>query len=138
MHFVTIAFTVCAVVLSYAALGNELAAHHPLFGAWKITDKRGTCIETYDFRSNGIAYITSGREVAEVAYNIATAPSAKGFYRWSQKIIRDNGEPDCSGNTMRVGDEFTWFIQFDAAQQTIMICNGESNAACFGPLQRQR
>ena len=91
---------------------------HPILGNWTIVSKDSACAETYRFRPNGMLLVTSGREVAEVRYDISPSPSDKGFYKWTHRILRNNNKPDCSGKLMNPGEEFTWFIQIDASNES--------------------
>ena len=130
-------FVLAAGYVPAATSASVTPPDHPLLGTWAISSKDGSCVETYRFRADGTANVTSGAEVAVIAYEIAPAPSSRGFYRWKHKIVQDNGKRDCSGKTMTIGDESVWFVQFDAGKQRMIICNAESTAACFGPLARK-
>ena len=118
--------------------GGQAAPKHPIIGAWKILSKDGKCSETYRFRSNGTMTVLSGDEITEVMYEIAAEPSSQGFYRWTHRIVSSNGKKDCSGKVTEAGQSFTWFVQFDASKQQLLVCKEESLQACFGPLRRQR
>ena len=126
------------MVMAHAALSATSFKDHPVLGTWKMSSKDGACIEIYRFHPDGTVFVTSGDEVAEVLFEISPGSSRKGFYRWTQKIAKDNGKSDCSGKSMKVGDAFTWFIQFDQSQQKMIVCKAEAIDLCFGPLQRIR
>jgi len=36
------------------------AANHPLIGMWTVKSADGKCVESYQFRANGTAVVTSG------------------------------------------------------------------------------
>ena len=114
------------------------SADHPILGEWRMTSKDGSCSETYRFRSDATVFVTSGEEIAEIQYGISSQPSAKGFYRWTHKVARNNGRKDCSGKVMKPGDAATWYIQLDSSKQALIMCREESTNACFGPLRRNR
>jgi hypothetical protein len=137
LQILTLAATILGgMVTVHTASAGPLAEDHPVLGSWKMTAKSGPCSEIYRFLPDGTVAVTSGDEVAEVASEIASAPSPKGFYRWTQTIVKDNGKKDCSGKIARVGDAFTWFIQFDPSKQMMIVCKAEATDACFGPLHR--
>ena len=127
-----------ALACSGVAAADAIPADHPLLGSWTITNKDGSCSETYRFNADGTADVTSGEEIARIAYEISSTQSAQGFYRWKHRVVEDNGRKDCSGRTTKTGDEHTWYMQFDASRKLMIICNAESTAACFGPLKRAR
>ena len=129
------------LAVANAMLGCEgptesVAADHPVIGAWKISSKDGLCVETYRFGLDNIAIITSGNEVAEVRSKLSATRDQEGFYRWDHTIVKHNGQKDCAGKVMKVGDSDTWFIQLSPAGDRLVFCQKPSTAACFGPLQR--
>ncbi len=136
------ASTLVAIVLGSIILSVARAAppanDHPVLGDWTITNKDGSCSETYRFHSDGTMFVSSGDEVAEVSYEISPSPSRKGFYRWAHKTEKDNGKNDCSGKVTKPGDGATWYIQLDQSQQLMMVCRAESTDACYGPMHRIR
>lgn len=127
-----------AGVAAMPSAGAPLAPDHPILGAWKMTSRDGTCAEIYRFRPDGTVVVTSGEEIAEIEYEISAAASPQGFYRWNQRVTKDNGKLDCSGKVTNVGESATWFIQFDATRERMIICQAESTQACFGPMRRIR
>jgi hypothetical protein len=132
------AAVVGSFIAAQPAAGAPPARDHPVLGTWKITSPDGSCSELYRFRPDGTVLVTSGEEVAEIDSRVSATASARGFYRWEQKLTRDNGKRDCSGKVMKQGDAFTWFIQFDQSLEKMIVCKAESTQACFGPLQRVR
>ena len=127
-----------SVLVTAPARGAPPARDHPILGSWEITGKDGACSEMYRFRSDGTVHVSSRDEVAEIDYDISPAPSAKGFYRWKQRISKDNGGKDCSGKVAKVGDTADWYVQFDPSRERMMVCKAESLRACFGPLRKIR
>lgn len=133
------AFT--AVVLSLALLGAPSTAAppvstHPILGIWKLTLPDGSCSEVYRFRGDGTSLVTSAEEVSESEYNIPAEPSAKGFYRLDDKVVKDNGKHDCSGAITKVGSKGTYFVQFHPSGSLFVMCQAESLDACIGPFRR--
>jgi len=119
-----------------AALAASPYADHPLVGSWRFEVPNTGCHEVYRFRADGTSVVTSGAEIAESVYEVAPKPSSKGFYAWTDTIVKDNGKEDCSGQVTSVGRKVTNYIRFDRAAQRFVVCREESLDACFGPLRR--
>ena len=96
-----------------AAPPHPTAKDHPIIGRWVISLPDGSCSETYTFRPDGTTLVTSGEEVAESVFEISAKPSASGFYKWTDKLVKDNGKKDCSGQITDVGRKTTNYIRFD-------------------------
>jgi len=131
----------CALgALSFVALDPARAASayadHPLVGTWRFEVPNTGCAEVYRFRADGTSIVTSAREIAESEFEISTKPSGKGFYAWTDTIVKDNGKEDCSGQITEVGRKTTNYIRFDRTGQQFFACRGESLEACWGPWRR--
>jgi len=130
--------------LCLAAIGSVANAdpphppktNHPILGTWIFAVPDTGCEETYYMRQDGTTLVTSGQEVAESVYQIDDEPTAKGFYKSTDRIVKDNGKPDCAGQVTKVGSEVTNFIHFHPSGNMMIICKDESLEACFGPLYR--
>lgn len=127
---------VAALLAGPAAAQAAAFTNHPIIGTWRFTLPDGSCAETYRFRADGTSLVTSGEEVAETEYRIATRPSGNGFYEWVDTIVKDNGKKDCAGQITDVGRKTTNYIRFDAAEQRFIVCRAENLETCFGPLRR--
>ncbi|WP_426190955.1 hypothetical protein [Massilia sp. DWR3-1-1] len=114
------------------------APNHPLIGVWRLSLDAGRCAETYRFRQDGSSLVTSAGEVSESAYAIGAKPSARGFYKLEDRIVRDNGKPDCSGEVMRVGARTTNYLQFHPGGDMFLMCASETLDVCIGPFERIR
>jgi hypothetical protein len=125
-----------SVPVSVAAQEAGAFANHPIVGTWRFTLPDGSCAETYRFRADGTSHVTSAEEVAESVFEISHKPSQKGFYLWTDTIVKDNGKKDCAGQITDVGRKTTNYIRFDASGQRFVVCRAESLDACFGPLYR--
>jgi hypothetical protein len=112
------------------------AANHPILGVWKLTLPDGRCAETYRFRGDGTSLVTSAHEVSESEFAIPPTPSPKGFYKLEDKIVKDNGKQDCSGEIMKVGTRATNFVRFHPSGELFLLCASESMEACIGPFER--
>ncbi len=119
-----------------SALAAPPSAAHPILGIWRLTLPDGSCSETYRFRGDGTTLVTSAEEVSESEFSIPAEPSAKGFYKLEDKIVKDNGKKDCSGAIMKVGNKATNYIQFHPSGALFLMCASESLERCIGPFER--
>ena len=130
------------VALALYALAQEvrrtaLPRGHPLIGTWGI-DVPGTgCHEAYTFHPNGTASITSGKEAGETEFELDAEPSAKGFYRWADRVVKDNGKPDCTGQVTQVGQMATNYLLVDPTGRRFLMCSAEDLSTCIGPFERE-
>lgn len=83
---------------------TPLPPNHPLVGLWRFDVPNTRCREIYELRANGTTRITSGAQAIESDFRISAGPSPKGFYEWIDKVTKDNGKPDCSGERATVGE----------------------------------
>lgn len=111
-------------------------ADHPILGIWKLSLPDLGCSETYRFRADGTTLVTSAEEVSESEYRIPAKPSAKGFYRLEDRIVKDNGKKDCAGAIMKVGTTATNFIRFHPSGALFLMCTDETMTTCIGPFER--
>lgn len=133
--------TLSALVLSLATLAAPLQAappspSHPILGIWRLTLPDGSCTEIYRFRGDGTSLVTSAAEISESEFSIPAEPSAKGFYRLDDKVVKDNGKLDCTGTVTKVGSKVTHFVQFHPSGLLFVMCAAESLDACIGPFRR--
>jgi hypothetical protein len=115
---------------------TPVSPDHPILGTWTLTPDNQTCTEIYFFRRDGTALITSAEEVAESDYEIAAAPDAEGFYRYSDRIVKDNGKKDCAGNVTLPGAGSTNYIAFHRSGGMFVMCQTASLERCLGPFRR--
>ena len=112
------------------------AANHPILGIWKLSLPDLGCSETYRFRGDGTTLVTSAEEVSESEYRIPDKPSAKGFYKLEDRIVKDNGKKDCAGEIMKVGTSVTNFVRFHPSGTLFLMCSDETMQTCIGPFER--
>jgi hypothetical protein len=131
-------FALAAVVASAVAgaVAQPPRANHPLVGTWRITVPGGSCTETYTVRRDGTTIVTSAEEVAESEYDLSDEPSEKGFYKWVDKIVKDNGKKDCSGEVMAIGHVATNYILLHPSKNQFLMCEAEDIKTCIGPFVR--
>jgi hypothetical protein len=109
---------------------------HPIIGRWSITLPDESCSETYTFRPDGTSLVTSGEEIAESVFEISPKPSPQGFYKWTDRLVKDNGKKDCTGETTEVGQVVTNFVRFHPSGVAFIMCAKESLDSCIGPFMR--
>ncbi len=126
------------VMLAPAAMAAPPAADHPILGIWKLTLPDGSCSEIYRFRADGTTLVTSAEEISQSEFNIPAKPSAKGFYKLEDRLVKDNGKKDCVGQIMKVGAKATHFVHFHPSGALFLMCAAESLDACIGPFQRMQ
>ena len=115
---------------------TPLPSRHPLVGAWRIDVPGTACHEVYDIHADGSMSVTSGEQMGESEFEIDLQPSPRGFYRWVDKIVRDNGKPDCMGEVMSVGHVAVNFIIVHRSGREFLMCGDESLDSCIGPFKR--
>jgi hypothetical protein len=119
-----------------AAPPQPTSKEHPIIGRWTITLPDGTCSETYTFRPDGTTLVTSGEEIAETVFEISAKPTSSGFYKLTDKLVKDNGKKDCSGAVTEIGQTATNYVQFHASGNIFIMCADESLNRCIGPFKR--
>jgi hypothetical protein len=128
----------CLIVSNQVACAApaEPSQHHPLLGIWKLTLPEIGCSETYRFRGDGTSLVTSAQEISESEFRIPAQPSAKGFYKLEDRIVKDNGKKDCVGQITKVGTRATNFLRFHPSGALFLMCADETMDACIGPFER--
>ena len=126
----------CLALLISPVMAAAPSASHPVLGIWKLTLPDGSCSETYRFRGDGTTLVTSAQEISESEFSVPAEPSAKGFYKLEDKVVKDNGKKDCVGTVTKVGSKMTHFLYFHPSGAAFFMCAAESLDACIGPFRR--
>jgi len=131
-----------SVLSPQAALAEDvvrtpLPPDHPLIGTWRIELESVQCHEIYDVRADGTTRAYSAEELSESEFELSLAPSAKGYYKWVDKITSDNGKPDCMGSITEVGEVATNYILLDPSGKMFLMCKEENLSTCIGPFVRE-
>ena len=129
-------FACLSLVATVSAAEAAPSASHPLLGIWILAIPQLGCSETYHFRGDGTTLVTSADEVSESEFTVAEKPSAKGFYKLDDKIVKDNGKQDCSGEIMKPGTRATNYLRFHPSGARFVMCRDETMEACIGPFER--
>jgi hypothetical protein len=134
-----------ALLLAAAALAAPPAvnaptapvrADHPMLGAWQLTRRDDGCAETYRVDRSGHTLVTSADEVAQTQFTLSDQPSAKGYYKWVDTLVKDNGKKDCWGQVTKPGKTTVRFVMMNPAKNRFIICTAEDGRRCFGPFVR--
>ena len=136
-----VAFAASLVVLAASAQDfsrTQLPANHPLVGTWRIELPDLKCFEEYDLRSDGTKLSQSGQERNESEFMLSLAPSAKGFYKWTDKITKNNGKPDCSGANTSVGHVAVNYVRIHPSGSRFVLCEAEDMNTCYAEFTRKR
>ena len=124
----------CAAASAPAPASAPLRPDHPLIGAWQFTIPNGACSETYRIDRGGTTLVTSADEVAETRFTLSDQPSAKGYYKWVDTLVKDNGKKDCGGQVTKPGKTTTNFIKMiNEAGTAFVMCGAEDGKQCIGP-----
>lgn len=130
------------LILLAAAGQGALAAgplpepNHPLLGIWRLELPELGCTETYHFRGDGTSLVFSAEEVSESQFQVMDKPSALGFYKLEDRIVKDNGKKDCAGEITKVGTRATNYLRFHPSGALFLMCADESMRTCIGPFER--
>ena len=125
--------TAAAAPPAAGAPGAPLRADHPFLGAWQITRRDDDCAEVYRIDRSGRTLITSADEVAQSTFTMSDQPSARGYYKWVDTLVKDNGKKDCWGQVTKPGKTTTRYVMMNPAANRFIVCNAEDGRECFGP-----
>ncbi len=132
----------CALLLATAIAAaqtvkpHRIARDHPIVGSWTYAAPDGSCMETYLFRPDGTSVTTSGAEISETVFEIAAKPDPNGFYKWTDRVVKDNGKEDCAGEVTAAGKVVTNYVLFSPAGDEFIVCAQPALDACFLRLRR--
>lgn len=116
---------------------TPLPEGHPLIGMWRIQVPGMACSEVYDIRADGTMNVTSSTQVVKAEFSVGKEQEAGGFYRWTDHILNENGQPDCMGNVMQVGHSATHFITVHTDGDRFLLCQKPDIDTCIGPFTRE-
>ncbi len=117
---------------------TPLPRTHPLVGQWRIDLPQLGCFEEYQVRADGTRSVTAGQERSESEFMISPVPGAKGFYKWTDRIVKNNGKPDCTGSITDVGHIAENFILVHPDGNHFLLCKQPDINTCFGPYVRRK
>lgn len=129
-----------ALALSVAAAEPAppgLSPSHPLIGTWRIELPALQCHELYVLRADGTSTVTSAQEQAESEFTLSPEPDEQGFYKLTDRVVADNGKPDCAGDITPVGDVSVTWIRLHPQGKSFLMCFEANLRRCLGPFVRQ-
>ena len=129
-------FALVQVANAQEVTRRPIPPSHPLVGSWRLDVPGTDCHEIYQVRADGTTVVTSGAQAAESEFELDLLANAKGFYKWVDKIAKDNGKPDCMGSVMQVGHVATNYILLHPDGKRFLMCEAEEIKTCIGPLVR--
>ena len=110
-----------------------LRADHPFLGVWQLTRSDDQCAEVYRIDRSGHTLITSADEVAQSNFTMSDQPSPRGYYKWVDTLVKDNGKKDCWGQVTKPGKTTTRYVLMNPAANRFILCTAEDGKQCFGP-----
>ncbi len=122
-----IGILIFAVTLCSASPPRPL---HLIIGTWRLYVPEANCIETWEFRADGTSHNYSGSEESISQYTVSDEPTAAGYYILLDTITETNGQPDCLGNTVPVGDRATGYL-VPAPGDQLRLCSDTALTECF-------
>lgn len=133
---------VMAIALSSGASSQEftrtkLPEQHPLVGTWRIELPQLNCFEEYEIRPDGTKSSVSGAERNESEFAISLATGATGFYKWTDKITKNNGKPDCSGSNTKLAHVAVNYVRLHPNGQRFLLCQAEDMKSCYAEFLRK-
>jgi hypothetical protein len=117
---------------------TPLASKHPLLGTWRIELPDLKCFEEYELRSDGTKLSMSAEERHESEFMISPSPTARGFYKWMDRITQNNGKPDCSGSNTELGHVAVNYVRVHPSGGRFLLCEAEDMKACYAEFLRKR
>lgn len=115
---------------------TPIPSTHPLVGVWRIELAGGKCAEEYELRADGTKRSMSGEERNESEFMIS--PGARSYwYKWVDKITKNNGKPDCMGSLTAVGHTAANYVIVHPSGQRFALCEREDMNSCFAEFFRQ-
>jgi hypothetical protein len=111
------------------------ALGHPIIGTWHLSVPGTVCQETWEFRADGTTHNVSGSEESTSEYEISDAPNAQGYYVLSDTIKEINGQPDCKGAKIPVGDRALVYLM-PTTSGGFFLCMKPHHDSCTAAMVR--
>ena len=122
-----------AVLAPALAYASPPSANHPILGTWRVTNPQNACVEILEFRADGTSRDKSGDEQSSSEFDVSSQPNYQGDYVLLDTITETNGQPDCQGNAMPVGDRSKLYLHPTSAGGFTM-CLEPGQESCVGVL----
>lgn len=128
----------CGVAQAQTPGHTALPANHPLIGDWKLEIPNVACDGMLQVRPDGTTRATSAAQVVEAEVDLSPQPAESGYYKLSEKIVRENGQVNCVGNKIKVGQGGTNYLILNRDGDEFLMCAKEDINTCVGPFVRQK
>jgi len=96
------------------------------------------CYEAYTIRPDGTKLSESAQERNESVFEISLSPSAKGYYRWTDKVTKGNGKLDCGGSTTELGHVAVNYVRIHPSGERFLLCEAEDVKSCYAEFRRRQ
>lgn len=116
---------------------TPIPSTHPLVGVWRIELAGGKCAEEYELRADGTKKSMSGEERNESEFMISPSARKTYWYKWVDKITKNNGKPDCMGSLTTVGHTAVNYVIVHPSGQRFALCEREDMNSCYAEFFRQ-
>ncbi|NPC59399.1 hypothetical protein [Caenimonas soli] len=116
---------------------TPLPETHPLVGTWRIDLPDQKCFEEYVVHTDGTKSSQSADERNESEVMISLVPSTSGFYKWTDRIIKNNGKADCSGSNTALGHVAVNFVRVHPSGKRFLLCEAEDMKSCYAEFYRK-
>lgn len=116
---------------------TPISGTHPLVGVWRIELSGGKCAEEYELRSDGTKISSSGEERNESEFMILPSARSAYWYKWVDKITKNNGKSDCMGSLTAVGHTAVNYVIVHPSGQRFALCEREDMNSCYAEFFRQ-
>ena len=116
---------------------TPISSAHPLVGVWRIELAGGKCAEEYELRTDGTKVSSSGEERNESEFMISPSTRATYWYKWTDKITKNNSKPDCMGSLTAVGHTAVNYVIVHPSGQRFALCEREDMNSCYAEFFRQ-
>jgi hypothetical protein len=130
----SISLGAAACVAAMACSARPPISAHPIIGTWQLSTPGSTCQETWQFRADGTTQNVSGAEESTSEYEISDEP-VSGYYVLTDTIRNTNGQPDCQGATMPVGDKVTVYL-LPTTNGGFLLCMDSNRNSCVALMVR--
>ncbi|MEY2874720.1 MAG: hypothetical protein RLZZ373_2091 [Pseudomonadota bacterium] len=79
----------------------------------------------------------SGEERNESEFMISPSTRRTYWYKWTDKITKNNGKPDCAGSFTAVGHTAVNHVIVHPSGQRFALCEKEDMSTCYAEFFRQ-
>jgi len=108
---------------------------HPILGTWRVYVADTECVETWEIRADGTTHNFSGSEESFSEYEVSPTVTERGYYIFTDKITKTNGQPDCGDYVTPVGDRATSFL-VPLSGDLFKLCIDPNLIRCIGTMAR--